>query len=50
MTHGILIKEIGYPEFAKINGQSFTGNHFPDLVHSVIQGIKMFLVQRNLLS
>ncbi len=49
MAHSILIKEICYSDFTKIDGQPFTGNSFFDLIYSIIQSIKMLMVQINLL-
>ncbi len=50
MTHDILIKEIRYSEFPEIDGNAFSGNPLSDLVHSIIQGIKMIFIQLYLLS
>jgi hypothetical protein len=48
MAHSILIKEIGYSNFTKINGQSFSGHPLFDLIYSIIQRVKIS-IQINLL-
>ena len=49
MADSILIKKICYSDFAKIDGQSFSGNPLLDLIDCIIQRIKMLLVQIDLL-
>ncbi len=50
MAYRILIKKIRNTEFAEINSQPFSRYPFTYLINVILKCIKMFLVQRELLS